>query len=139
VNISKIIAGGNILLQKEIVLQKEIDSLPSAYVWERGMYKREDVEDDVQQILFPFKAKLISIMPGKKWMTPEQLSFLESQIPDYLSAQSEHRLSDFYVTVSHNFFNQWSERQLRFPPKSGEETRPLSGKEQLKLSSFIIR
>lgn len=78
-------------------------------------------------------------MPGKNWTTAEQLSFLESQIPAFLKAQSEHHLPNFYTVVTHQFFTQWSERALRFPPRIGETTRTLTGSEQLLLSSFIIR
>jgi hypothetical protein len=73
------------------------------------------------------------------WTSPDQLSFLESQLPAFLSAQSSHRLSDFYHAVTHEFFTKWSERVLRFPPRIGEMTRTLSPREQLELSSFIIR
>jgi hypothetical protein len=78
-------------------------------------------------------------MPGKMWTTQEQLSFFEALIPDYLVAQSDHRLSEFYSSVTLKFFGKWSERALRFPPKAGETKRILSKGEELQLSQFIIR
>jgi hypothetical protein len=78
-------------------------------------------------------------MPGRPWTTPDQRTFLESQVPAFLIAQTTHRLADFYIAVTHKFFTQWSERELRFPPEPGDTTRALTGREQLELSSFIIR
>jgi hypothetical protein len=77
-------------------------------------------------------------MPGKKWMTPEQLAFLDSHIPEFLKCQAEGRLTSFYNVVSHQFFTRWSERGLRFPPKDGETSRTLTPPEQLELSVFIV-
>jgi hypothetical protein len=119
--------------------------LPLEHVWGRGRGGETGIkgwvgilnEEDEPPI--PFIARLLSIMPGKKWTTPEQLSFLEAQIPDYLAAQSEGRLTNFYSALTHQFFTRWSERALRFPPTIEGETRTLSRTEELELSPFIIR
>jgi hypothetical protein len=65
----------------------------------------------------------------KRWATDEQTSFLESRIPDFLSAQADGKLKRFWATLEGEWFQRWSERD-RFEPaplsNDSEDPPPLS-------------
>jgi hypothetical protein len=102
----------------------------------KGRPARLNFEDDCR--VSTFHSFLLK-MPAKNWTTPEQLTWFEAQIPDFLKAQAERQTVRFYTTVTHEFFSRWSERALRFPPITEGTTRTLTATENLLLTSFIVR
>lgn len=75
-------------------------------------------------------------MPGGTWTTPDQASWLRKQVPRYLNAKANKSVSDFFNTVSFEFFSKWSEKDHLFPPQNGSE-RVLTAVQQLELTNAI--
>jgi hypothetical protein len=60
----------------------------------------------------------------KRWTTPEQTAFLESNIVEFLRAQTEGKLKRFWSILEKDWFDRWSERDRLYPTSSSEEEPP---------------
>jgi hypothetical protein len=59
-------------------------------------------------------------------MTPDQLAWLQSCMPEFLIAQSGGHLAKFYPVMIHSFLTRWPEQDVCFPDSPvSEEARLL--------------
>ncbi|KAH7904321.1 hypothetical protein BJ138DRAFT_1119526 [Hygrophoropsis aurantiaca] len=56
-------------------------------------------------------------MPPPRWSTPEQLQWLQSEIPAYKKAQEDNTVNKFWEVMTHAWYQEFSERKLLWPPE----------------------
>jgi len=86
--------------------------------------ERED--DTITEILNTIPEGDNSKRTKSRWATPEQASFLESNIPAFLQAQSQGKLPCFWPILFKDWSARWSDRERLYPAPPGEEPPPLS-------------
>jgi hypothetical protein len=74
----------------------------------------------------------------KRWTSPEQTTFLESNIADFLRAQSEGKLKRFWSVLEKEWFDRWSERDRLYPGSSSEGAPALSPIAVLDLQKALV-
>ncbi|KAJ6566707.1 hypothetical protein B0H19DRAFT_1066991 [Mycena capillaripes] len=78
-------------------------------------------------------------MAPQPWSTPEQRTFLDSWMPDFIKRQAEGKLTLFWAPLLEAWFRRWPEHTLLgLPMPNDRSARPLTVQETETLGAAIV-